>query len=354
MEYKTFASAIKGISDRTVTGVASVFGIVDDGGDRVMPGAFSKTAAERLPRVKVLWQHDSSQPPLAVIRSLREIPAVELPEEVRAAYPEATGGLEVVREYLPTQRGDEVLAGLKSGAITEMSFGYDAVKFDLQSVEGKTVRNLREVRLWDVSDVNWGMNPATVAVKAAVPFRDTGKAPEGDPWTGPTLADFTDQVFGDLSAAERRRIMGHFAWSANDPPEAYNDLKLAHHQPAKTGIGPAVWRGVAAAMVALMGGRAPLDVPSGDRRGIYDHLVGHYKQFDKEPPDFKTVELLYQIRGYDAKEGRVLSARNLERLKNALKELEDVLSLAEPQEPEEGAALTALARLAIAEHTLQE
>ena len=32
------------------------------------------------------------------------------------------------------------------------------------------------------------------------------------------------------------------------------------------------------------------DKPDGDRKGVYNHLVKHYKQFDKEPPEFKDYE----------------------------------------------------------------
>jgi len=107
------------------------------------------------------------QPPIAAIRELREVGKVDLTDELRDGFPDATGGLLVVREYLDTPRGDEVLKGIISGAISEMSFGYDPVKYDFEE-DGETgaqIRNLRECRLWDTSDVNWGMNEATIAAK---------------------------------------------------------------------------------------------------------------------------------------------------------------------------------------------
>jgi hypothetical protein len=39
-------------------------------------------------------------------------------------------------------------------------------KFDYEKRDAGTVRNLREVRLWDTSDVTWGMNPATMNLKS--------------------------------------------------------------------------------------------------------------------------------------------------------------------------------------------
>jgi len=357
MEYKSVASVVKSIEDRTVTGLTAVMGNIDDGGDRIFPGAFRKTLQEHLSRVKHLWQHDATQPPTAVIKDIREVGVADVPMEVLNMYPNATGALQVTREYLPTPRGEEILRGIISGAISEMSFGYDPIKFDFEEVPGKgVIRNLRECRLWDTSDVNWGMNPATVASKAAIPFKDTGKADESEPWSAPGLEAFSDESFGDLPESQRRRIAGHFAWSASTPPETFGDLKLPHHEASKSGIGPAVWRGVSAAMGALMGARGGVDIPDSDRQAVYTHLSRHYEQFGKEAPDFKFVELAYRAVTFQVdefKSGRVLSASNVDRLKRALAELQDILAAAEPlEDPQKVAALTAqlLRKIKLAEH----
>lgn len=160
-----------GDDGRTVTGFAAVFGNIDHGADRLHRGAFRKTLQERAGMIKHLWQHDMWLPPTAKVVDLKEVGREELPETVQAKWPEATGGLLVARRYLDTPRGNEILAGVVSGAITEMSFAYDAVKADFEEVSGDDargplmVRNLREVRLFETSDVLFGMNPATVASK---------------------------------------------------------------------------------------------------------------------------------------------------------------------------------------------
>lgn len=124
---------------------------------------------------------------------------------------------------------------------------------------------------------------------AAVPYKDTGKAAIGTSWSGPSLSDLSDTSFPSMDDAEKRRVMGHFAWTANNPPESFSDLKLPHHQASKTSIGPAVWRGIAAAMAALMGARGGPDIPSGDKQSVYNHLSRHYVQFEKEPPKFEML-----------------------------------------------------------------
>lgn len=297
MDFKAFHT-LNRVNGRTVTGIASVFGNIDSYNDRILPGAFRKTIAESLRRVKFLWQHDFSAPPVARIDSLREIGVDELPEELRAQG--AVGGLEVTRTYLETERGEEILTAIREGAITEMSIGITPIKADFAEEkhggEKVMVRNIREARLWDVSDVVWGANELTVATKAVVPYRDTGKADLNTAWEAPALSDFTDEArFEDLDDAEKRRIMEHFAWSRSIPPGKFEDLKLPHHKPSRDGIGAAVWNGVRAAMGALMGARGGVDIPGEDIEGVYKHLARHYEEFGKEPPELKRVMLGYWI-----------------------------------------------------------
>ena len=83
------------------SGHAAVFDNVDDGGDIIEPGAFSRTISD-------------------------------------------------------TQKGRDVQTLLKDGVLNELSIGYDAITFDFDSDKG--VRHLKEVRLWEISIVTWAMN----------------------------------------------------------------------------------------------------------------------------------------------------------------------------------------------------
>lgn len=172
-EFKsTLPGSIKGIDGRTVTGIAAVFGNIDSVRDRLHPGSFAKTIQEAGRQAKHLWNHSFFDPPTAVIKNLQEVGRDALGAEILALAPEATGGLEVQREYLNTDRAEEIFEGIKSGAINQMSFGFDPVKWDYTN-EGDgpdtyltRIRELREVKLYDTSDVNWGANDATIASKA--------------------------------------------------------------------------------------------------------------------------------------------------------------------------------------------
>jgi len=283
MEHKVFPLQLeeKSLENEpgTVTAIFATTGNEDSVGDIIQPGAFRKTLRERGNRIRVLWNHQFDQPPIGVIEDIKEQPMEDSDFQ--------TALVAKVR-FLDTPRAREVLEGIRQGAITEASIAFDLVKGKWKFENNKRI--ISELILWDISFVNWGANDKTfILQKAAVPFHSYGTDDESS-WSAPRLSDFTDETFDALSDAEKKRIGNHFAWSANWPPEAYSDLKLPHHAPAKSGVGKAVWRGVYAAMAALMGARGGVDIPDSDRKDVYNHLSRHYEEFGKQPPDFKSVE----------------------------------------------------------------
>lgn len=174
MEFKNSSESVVSAEGRVVTGFASIFGNVDYGADVVQVGAFLKTLNERRGQIKHLWNHGEEgfayfcTPPIAKILELREVMRDELPASVLAKAPKASGGLLVKREYLETERGNEVLSAIKADVGLEMSFAFDVIKWDYETLDSGLpselrVRNLREVRLHETSDVNFGMNAGTVA-----------------------------------------------------------------------------------------------------------------------------------------------------------------------------------------------
>lgn len=169
-ELKAAPHYVKAINGRTVTGIFSVFGNRDSYDDIIYAGSFLKTIRERGSKILHLWQHDTDEPPIARVESLREIGRAELPQSVQLEYPDATGGCEVTRTYLETPRANEVFTNLKAEVPLQMSFMFEMVKWesieDDESNWGYT-RHIRELRLWETSDVNWGANPATIASKRA-------------------------------------------------------------------------------------------------------------------------------------------------------------------------------------------
>lgn len=170
MDYKTLPFFLKELDkkNRTVTGIFAVHGNVDSGFDMSVNGSFAKRLSDGRSRVRFLWNHNSMNPPIASIKDMREVGQDELPAKVLEWAPEATGGMLVTRKYYQDiPLSDWVFKGIEEGDITEMSYAYDVHEYSIKEREDgqRPIRILNEVELYDISDVNWGMNPATSGVK---------------------------------------------------------------------------------------------------------------------------------------------------------------------------------------------
>lgn len=172
MELKTLPTYTKDVDEatRTSIGIFAVHGNMDSYEDMSHLGSFAKTLQEGWPRIKYLWGHDFMLPQIAKINYIKEVGRDALPEAVLQRAPDATGGVEISRSYFKHAWAEAVYEGILAGAQDEQSYGYDAVKFDFSEINGHQVRNLREVRLYEVSDVHWGANPATQGSKATLPL----------------------------------------------------------------------------------------------------------------------------------------------------------------------------------------
>lgn len=114
-----------------------------------------------------------------------------------------------------------------------------------------------------------------IETKGVIPFRDTPTSDKDTLWDGPA----------EVAAASAEDLKVMCAWFDSENPDIKTSYKLPHHK--ASGDHPVVWRGVTAAMAALLGARGGVDIPDSDRRGVYNHLSKHYSQYDEEPPEFK-------------------------------------------------------------------
>jgi phage head maturation protease len=174
-DVKTFPAKIIGVDEKEgiVEAIVAVIGNIDAGDDIIHSGAFTKTIVEHSRRVRVLDQHKTDSVLRVVGKPLeiREVGREELPPELLAEHPEATGGLYTKTQYLiKTPEGLGVFHRIDQDAINEYSIGYSVLDADHSRVEvdGKKipVRNIRTVKLWEYSPVIWGMNEATTTVSA--------------------------------------------------------------------------------------------------------------------------------------------------------------------------------------------
>lgn len=163
-ETKTYSAEFKAIDAArgTFEAVVSVFGNVDLGGDRVMPGAFTDTLAAWKAKgdpIPVIWSHEWDDPKshIGVVTEAAERPDL--------------GGL-WVRGSMDVDANDRaayVARLLKQRRVTQFSFGYSTKDSRLVTDEntGETVRELLALDLFEVGPTLLGMNPATQLLEAA-------------------------------------------------------------------------------------------------------------------------------------------------------------------------------------------
>jgi HK97 family phage prohead protease len=115
-----------------------VFKTIDEGNDLIRPAAFKKTIKERhaAGKIKTMYNHYD---------------LIGRPDVLK----EDDHGLFSSSTISSTSRGDEVLTLVADGVLTDMSFGYRTMKYETVKGDG---RELLELKLYEVSFVDWGMN----------------------------------------------------------------------------------------------------------------------------------------------------------------------------------------------------
>lgn len=402
-EYKSFSAAATKVIDAdqgVVEHIVAVMGNIDRGDDVIHPGAFSKSITERGLKVKVLDQHDTRSVESVIGKplELREVGRLELPPGLTDQYPDATGALVAKTQFLlDTNRGREAFSRIKNGAVDEYSIGYDPITSDYSTVEKdgakKTVRNLREIRLWEYSPVVFGMNPATATLSAKEDEGepDTAKMEEkpyrvyeeggqycvyklnmdGEP-TGESLGchESAEEAQAQVAALYANEPEAEESAEAKAPMKTEGDGQhpASHYLVVEDAEKPSTWhlrvrnadgdvdhRLMGAAWAALHGGYRGNVYEGPGKREAIGKLTRLYASEDMDTPkeDGGPEVMVDGIRYVadlgdgprylpdDGKAGRVLAARNARRLENALATLTEILKDAglieevDEEEPEE-------------------
>lgn len=220
----------------------------------------------------------------------------------------------------------ELVSAMRRGDLSEMSFGFIPVR---DSINDNGVRELKEVRLMDVSAVVYPWYEGTDVQLAGLPeavgvlvrasragkvlssantqlVADAVEAlskllesadPDGDRSVRAAVGSHdtatTDQAWNADANVTRlsddagidvfRRV---FAWVDTDNPDSVSAQKLPHHQVSGSGSpGAANTRACSAAIAALNGARGGANIPDSDREGVYRHLASHISDAGGEPPE---------------------------------------------------------------------
>ena len=157
-----------------VEALVSVFNVIDEIGDKVLPGAFTDSLAEWAAKgdpIPFIWSHKWSDPDahIGVITEAKETP--------EGLWVKAQ--LDVDRPFAA-----QVFHLLKERRVTQFSFGYEAKEYawvpDLESRYGQ-IRELRKLDIFEAGPTLLGMNPETELIRAASRPEPGSKPPGTEP-----------------------------------------------------------------------------------------------------------------------------------------------------------------------------
>lgn len=140
----------------TFSGYGSVFGNIDNGRDMVMQGAFAESIASKGAKgVKMLWQHDPSQPIGTWTEASEDRKGLKMSGQL----------------LLSLAKGREVYEMMKAGIVDGLSIGFKTMKESYDTEKGgRGYRKIEKADLWEVSLVTFPMNPkATVTAVKNMP-----------------------------------------------------------------------------------------------------------------------------------------------------------------------------------------
>ena len=249
---------------------------------------------------------------------------------------------------------------------------------------------------------------ARAVEKGVVPFQNLPLS-EADSWDGSAAVTSMRRMCssdgsGDKEKMDWGRYAKGFCWFDSMDKESFGAYKLPIARAevrgamgAEDGAMFVVWPGCAAAMGALLGARGGVNIPADDRRGVYGNLVRYYKKFDKEPPEFRGIpmevvlakgegpeykditfragepeiveedffagdarrihtasESMANIVRHWEKDGRVLSARNMRLVQDAVDALQALLDAARREESASESGATDKAAMVVVQTQLAE
>lgn len=136
---------------------------------------------------------------------------------------------------------------------------------------------------------------------STIPFRVYPKADIEYSWDAlaakKRLQNWAKKVNGEIDFNKFKKA---FTWYNSKKPDNIGSYKLPHHD-VIGGRLKVVWRGVAAAMAALLGARGGVQIPATDRKGVYNHLKKSYAQFNKKVPKINLMDEEEVINWYKEK-----------------------------------------------------
>lgn len=229
----------------------------------------------------VLWAHDYSTPPIGICTGISL----------------QNGKLVAEGKFAPSELNSFAgeIAGLyDAGYINTTSVGYiqhedgelELLEFSFVPVPANPFAlSIRDTKNMKLNMAELVMKGLSFVTKGPVPYKSHGIVDDTDSeWDGPAQV----KACGD----DLDKLKSICAWFDGENADKKSAYKLPHHEAESL---KANWRGVAAAMGALMGSRGGVKIPEGDKKAVFQHLAKHYKEFGKEAPDYEKAVELFDI-----------------------------------------------------------
>ncbi len=292
--------------ERTLVAYASTES-VDRDGDIIEVGGWELDNFRKNP--VLLWAHNYDIPPVGKVLWVKQ--------ENKA--------LKFKAKFADTQMASEIWRLYKDGYLNAFSVGFLPLETENEERDGNQIRVFKRQELLEISAVPVPANPEALVAdikngrvvimskilkksldeklvgatyKGVVPFEHYPLLPEDEEWdAGEARRRIMEWAGGpDKDEIDWAKFRKGFAWYDSEDYENYGAYKLPHHD-VSGGQLKTHWRGVAAAMAALLGARGEVDIPDSDKRGVYNHLAKHYEEYEKEPPEFRqyTEEELEEL-----------------------------------------------------------
>lgn len=179
LNYKSISAAVKDIDakNRIITGYLSNFGNKDHDGDVIEKGAFKRSIQQRKSQIFFLNQHNWAEPH----GKFRE-----LKEDDKGLYFES-------EPLLDTTYSNDVLKLYDAGVMNQHSIGFQVVKSEGEWGD----RVIKEIKLWEGSNVTLGANPETpfTGFKSGVEELNEIQERQKVLYKAIRNGDFTDETF---------------------------------------------------------------------------------------------------------------------------------------------------------------
>lgn len=236
------------------------------------------------PHIPLLWAHDQKTPAIGVV------------EDIKAT---ETGVEATIKVDIESDLGKEIYRKLKTGILRSFSIGFRPIEYE-RIDDGY---HYTKWELLEVSVVNVPANPEALAIAVreleikepkwrVVPYQDLDVDTEAS-WDAAIarahIAKWASiDGSGDKDKIDWEKYRKAFLVYDANAPDNFTSYKFPIADVINDKL-VAVWRGIVAAMAAILGARGGTKLPEDIKKRMYNHLVKYYKKIGREPPEYKEI-----------------------------------------------------------------